>query len=222
MELDPDLPWIFEGKQYDYRFRQQGGGSMRGDVLYVALAPGWTAEHAENTGPLPGTNRNVFRMVTSGRLTKGSLAFSVRVSSLSEDASCDWSRDNRFWGVEMLQPSLAFCGKPKVILSIQDTKKTPRGEMLWKTPMMENFSPFPHLQHRPASRTCGSRLPVVPACAAACCSCQPGLLSVFLPAKTGAVSSVLNTGRPPGHPLPHRSRRWNLNAIPMETISILF
>lgn len=142
MELDPDLPWIFEGKQYDYRFRQQGGGSVSGDVLYVALAPGWTAEHAENTGPLPGTNRNVFRMVTSGRLTKGNLAFSVRVSSLSEDASCDWSRDNRFWGVEMLQPSLAFCGKPKVILSMQDTKKTPRGEMLWKTPMMENFSPL--------------------------------------------------------------------------------
>ena len=31
-ELDSELPWIIEGEQYGYPFRQQGGGSERGTV----------------------------------------------------------------------------------------------------------------------------------------------------------------------------------------------
>ena len=141
MELDPELPWIFEGEQYDYRFRQQGGGSVRGAVCYVALSPGWEVENAEDTGPLQDTNRHVYRMTKSGHLRKGELAFFVRTSSLNGE-ECDWSLDNRFWDVEMLQPSLAFRGLPQPVVSTGETRKSPRGELLGKTSGMEKFAPL--------------------------------------------------------------------------------
>lgn len=140
-ELDSELPWIFEGEQYGYRFRQQGGGSVRGKVCYAALAPGWEAENAEDTGSLQGTNRHVYRMTTSGRLKKDYLDFFVRISDLISE-EYEWSRDNRFWDVEMLQPSLAFCGVPEAIISTGNTKKIPHGKMLQKTAGMENFAPL--------------------------------------------------------------------------------
>ena len=54
----------------------------------------------------------------------------------------DWSRDNRFWDVEMLQPSLAFRGLPKAVVSTGGTKKIPHGKMLQKTAGMEDFALF--------------------------------------------------------------------------------
>lgn len=138
-ELDTDLPWIFEGEQYDYRFRQQGGGSVRGKVAYVALAPGWHAEHAENMGPLTGTDRHVYRMVESGHLKNADLTFRVRTAVLSGE-EYDWSRNNRFWDVEVIQPALAFHGIPKAIFSTGNSQGYPRGDLLKKTPGMETFS----------------------------------------------------------------------------------
>ncbi|MBO4793124.1 MAG: STY4851/ECs_5259 family protein [Deltaproteobacteria bacterium] len=142
MELDTELPWIFEGEQYDYRFRQQGGGSVRGNTVYVALSPGWEAEDAEYTGLLQNSDRRVYRMTKSGRLKKDDFVVSVRTSSLRGE-EYDWSRDNRFWDVEMLQPSLAFCGSPHAIYSMDDTIRTPHGEILWKTQGMESYRPLP-------------------------------------------------------------------------------
>ena len=140
-ELDSELPWIFEGEQYGYRFRQQGGGSVRGTVCYVALAPGWEAENAEDIGSLLGTNRHVYRMTKPSRLKKDDLDFSIRTSELIGE-EYDWSRDNRFWDVEMLQPALAFRGIPKAVVSTGGTKKIPHGKMLKKTAGMEKFAPF--------------------------------------------------------------------------------
>ncbi len=137
-ELDAELPWIFEGEQYDYRFRQQGGGSVRGKVAYVALAPGWEAEKAEHVGPLSGTDRHVYRMVESGQLRNGDLVFLLQTAILSGE-EYDWSRNNRFWDVEMIQPALAFRGLPKAVISTERTR-IPRGELLGKTPGMEKFS----------------------------------------------------------------------------------
>ena len=138
VELDTDLPWIFEGEQYDYRFRQQGGGSVRGKVAYVALAPGWHAEHAESVGALSDTGRHVYRMVESGHLKNSDLTLQVRTAVLNEE-EYDWSRNNRFWDVEMLQPALAFRGIPKAIFST-GSSQLPRGDLLKKTPGMETFS----------------------------------------------------------------------------------
>lgn len=139
-ELDPELPWIFEGEQYECRFRQQGGGSVHGRNCYVALAPGWSAEGTEDMGPLAGTDRHVWRMTESGRLTKDDLVFSVRTASVVEE-NCDWSHKNRFWDVEMIRPALAFRGLPQVVSSMGDARKSPRGRMLMKTAAMTTFSP---------------------------------------------------------------------------------
>lgn len=141
IELDCELPWIFEGEEYGYLFRQQGGGSVRGRVCYVALAPGWEAEDAEAIGRLSDINRHVYRMTKSGHIKKGDLIFYIRTSELMGD-ECDWNRDNRFWDVEMLQPSLAFRGLPKPIVSTGGTKKNLHGEILQKTVGMENFVPL--------------------------------------------------------------------------------
>lgn len=141
MELDQELPWIFEGEQYEYRFRQQGGGSVRGEVCYVALSPGWEADGAEDTGPLPGTDRHVWRMVKSGRLTKDNFAFPVHTSSLSEE-EFNWSWDNRFWDVEMICPALAFRGLPRVVASLGGARKSPRDKMMVKNSAMTTFEPL--------------------------------------------------------------------------------
>ena len=140
-ELDSELPWIFEGEQYGYRFRQQGGGSVRGTVCYVALAPGWEAENAEDLGPLLGTDRHIHRMTHSGRLKKDNLEFPIRTSELFSE-EYDWSRDNRFWDVEVLHPSLAFRGIPKVVASLCGMKKISHGKILQKTAGMEDFIPL--------------------------------------------------------------------------------
>ncbi len=139
MELDSDLPWIFEGDQYDYRFRQQGGGSVHGKAAYVALAPGWQADHAENVGLLSGTDRHVYRMTASGQLRNGDLTFQVRTAVLSGEAY-DWNMSNRFWDVEMVQPALAFRGLPKAVLFTDSTQKAARGELLQKAPDIDTFS----------------------------------------------------------------------------------
>ena len=139
-ELDPELPWLFESEQYECRFRQQGGGNVHGRSCYVALAPGWEAEDAEDMGPLAGTERHVWRMTKSGRLTKDDLAFQIRTASPVEE-SCDWSRENRFWDVEMIRPALAFRGLPRVVATLGGAKKSPHGRMLMKTAAMTTFSP---------------------------------------------------------------------------------
>lgn len=137
-ELDTNLPWIFEGEQYDYRFRQQGGGSVCGKVAYVALAPGWHAEHAESVGSLSDTDRHVYRMMESGYLRNADHTFQVRTAVLNGE-EYDWSQNNRFWDVEMIQPVLAFRSLPKAIFATSSSQ-LPRGDLLKKIPGMKTFS----------------------------------------------------------------------------------
>ena len=90
-------------------------------------------------GPLTGTDRHVYRMVESGHLKNADLTFRVRTAVLSGE-EYDWSRNNRFWDVEVIQPALAFRGIPKAIFSTGNSQGYPRGDLLKKTPGMETFS----------------------------------------------------------------------------------
>lgn len=138
-ELDADLPWIFEGEKYDYRFRQQGGGSVHGDVIYIALPKGWESENAEDVGTLRGMDRRIIRMAKSGKLKKGPLEFSVGTASINRE-EYSWSRENRFLGVETINPVLAFRGFPRPVFDTENKLSSPHGQILWKTSVMESFS----------------------------------------------------------------------------------
>ena len=80
-------------------------------------------------------------MTHSGRLKKDNLEFPIRTSELFSE-EYDWSRDNRFWDVEVLHPSLAFRGIPKVVASLCGMKKISHGKILQKTAGMEDFIPL--------------------------------------------------------------------------------
>ena len=65
-ELDTDLPWIFEGEQYDYRFRQQGGDELLALAGGRAVTDGdgrdpVAADHAQNLRFRPRLLRLVIR-----------------------------------------------------------------------------------------------------------------------------------------------------------------
>lgn len=109
-------------------------------------------------------------MTKPSRLKKDDLDFSIRTSELIGE-EYDWSRDNRFWDVEMLQPALAFRGIPKAVVSTGGTKKIPHGKMLKKQLGWKNLPRFLPQMRLSVSLRYGSRRTTAPAYAVACFFC---------------------------------------------------
>ena len=130
MELDDDLPWIFEGQQYEYRFRQQGGGSVRGNTAYAALTEGWTVEGSEDVGPLQGMKRRVYRLTKNCQITKNIISYGLRLATISQ-VEWSWSSENRFWDVEAISPTLVYRGLPRALPFGYEVRSRTAQELSW-------------------------------------------------------------------------------------------
>lgn len=139
-ELDEDLPWIFEGPDYDYCFRQQGGGGVHGKRIFAALPHGWHAENGEKAGSLPELGRELFLIEDRGILKKGELAFTVKARDMRSEAY-DWSGSNRFLAFESISPSFAYRGLPRPVTGENVKLKQIPGELLWQSQAGKEFLP---------------------------------------------------------------------------------
>lgn len=147
--LDAELPWIFDSKEFDFAFRQQGGGSVHGMELYAALCPGWSVPEATELGALKGTSRTVWKITQNSILEKDGLSFKVRLGCAQETESLGWDRMGRIWTPEIISPSLAFQGLPDVLLQAGDRSCRCNGKLLWKREGMENYVPLERSTMRP-------------------------------------------------------------------------